>query len=66
MTATPKGRRERPPVPIDHDHVDGCLCGHDHVDDDGTPDHDLPAAEGGVELPRPPRRRATRTSEGVT
>ncbi len=64
MTATPKARRGRPPVPADHDHVDGCLCGHDQAEHESTSDHDLPAAEGGVETPRTPRRRGTRTSVG--
>ena len=64
MTATPKGRRERQPAPTDHDHVDGCLCGHDQAEHVATQDHDLPPAEGGVETPRTPRRRGTRTSVG--
>ncbi|KMO33309.1 hypothetical protein VQ02_21175 [Methylobacterium variabile] len=62
MTAHPTAERTR--APDDHDHADGCLCGHDHADGEATHDHDLPAAEGGVEAARKPRRRATRTSAG--
>jgi hypothetical protein len=47
----------------DHDAVDGCLCGHDHAEHEPTPDHDLPAAKGGVQGDKAPRkRRATKTS----
>jgi hypothetical protein len=55
---------ERSHAPNDHDHADGCLCGHDHADRDATLDHDLPAADGGVEERRKRRPRATRTSTG--
>ncbi|MGX7708978.1 hypothetical protein [Methylobacterium sp. Gmos1] len=55
---------ERARAPDDHDHADGCLCGLDHGEHDATLDHDLPAAEGGVEAPRKRRQRATRTSTG--
>jgi hypothetical protein len=45
------------PARDDHDHADGCLCGHDHGEQDATQDQDLPAATGGVEGERKPRRR---------
>jgi hypothetical protein len=49
--------------PHDHDGPDGCLCGHPQEEHEATPDHELPAAKGGVQGDRGPRkRRATRTS----
>lgn len=47
----------------DHDAHDGCLCGCDHAEHEATPDHELPAAQGGVQGDRKPRRKkVTRTS----
>jgi hypothetical protein len=47
----------------EHEHVDGCLCGADHAEHEVTPDHELPAARGGVEGDRKPRkRRPTKTA----
>lgn len=49
----------------DHDQIDGCLCGLDHAEHEVTEDHDLPAAVGGVQgdrKPRKPRCKGTRTS----
>lgn len=45
------------------EHVDGCLCDCDHAEHEATEDHNLPAAVGGVQGDRKPRRRkATRTA----
>lgn len=41
----------------DHDAHDGCLCGCDHAEHEVTPDHELPAAQGGVQGDKKPRRR---------
>jgi len=47
----------------EHEHVDGCLCGHPQEEHEATPDHELPPAQGGVQGDRMPRkRRATRTA----
>ncbi|MEE8629073.1 hypothetical protein [Methylobacterium ajmalii] len=62
---TAKTPAARPHAPNDHDHVDGCLCGHDHAEHEATLDHDLPAAGGGVEEQRKRRSRATKTSAGA-
>lgn len=62
---TAKHPAERPRAPDDHDHADGCLCGQDHAEHEATLDHDLPAADGGVEERRKPRARATKTSAGA-
>lgn len=51
MTATHPAERARAPDD------------HDHAEHEATLDHDLPAAEGGVETPRR-QRRATRTNAG--
>lgn len=46
----------------DHDAHDGCLCGCDHAEHEATPDHELPAAQGGVQGDKKPRRpKADRT-----
>jgi hypothetical protein len=41
----------------DHDARDGCLCGADHAEHEVTPDHELPAATGGVQGDKKPRLR---------
>jgi hypothetical protein len=43
----------------EHEHVDGCLCGHPQEEHEATPDHELPAAQGGVQGDRKPRRKKT-------
>ena len=62
---TTKSVAERACAPDDHDHADGCLCGHGRAEHEATLDHDLPAAEGGVEERRKRRPRATKTSAGA-
>jgi hypothetical protein len=47
----------------EHEHIDGCLCGHPHEEHEATPDHELPAAKGGVQGDtRPRRRKPTKTA----
>lgn len=47
----------------DHDAHDGCLCDHPHAEHEATPDHELPAAKGGVQGDKRPRKPKTdRTS----
>jgi hypothetical protein len=40
-----------------YDTHDGCLCGLDHSAHEATPDHELPAAQGGVQGDQKPRRK---------
>lgn len=50
------------PAHDDHEHADGCLCGHDLVEQESTLDRDLPPAAGGVQgdpKPRRPRKPAS-------
>lgn len=46
----------------DPEHHDGCLCGQPLAEHEATADEDLPAATGGVEPARKPRRKGTRTA----
>jgi hypothetical protein len=38
-----------PAADQDDDDADDCLCGMDHLEEDATPDEELPNASGGVE-----------------
>ena len=47
------------------EHEEGCLCGqHPLAKHEVTEDHDLPAARGGVQGDRKPRRRSDKVSVG--
>ena len=40
----------------EHEHDDGCLCHNPVGEHEATRDHELPAARGGIEGDRKPRR----------
>lgn len=46
------------------EHLDGCLCHAPVADHEATADHELPAAHGGVQGDRKPRRRADKMAVG--